>query len=89
MAEHRILRYPKWKPEFEAVMNSPDKPSLRRHITALEAALFTRMLELAGCTDCEDERSAMDAAIHQIRDIQRDRLGYPPVDPLDHHTKSS
>lgn len=72
-------RFPHWEPHYEAVLNETNKTALKHRLTALETAIFNRMQEIAGRSDCEEERLAMETAVARMREIQREKLGFPDL----------
>lgn len=75
----RVLRYPEWQPEFEAVLKTSEREELEQRLTVLETVIFNRMQELAGRPNCEDERHAMESAVAIMRQIQCEKLGFPSL----------
>lgn len=76
--------YPDWQPQYEALITETHPSALRWRATDLETAIFHRLQEIAGRTDCEEERAAIQAAMEKVREIQREKLGFPPIKPLTH-----
>ncbi len=81
------MEFAAWQADLEAVLREADPDRVKLRVAALEKAIFDRFQEIAGQSGYEEERLAIDNAIHQLRQIQRDKLGYPPVEPLDHGAK--
>lgn len=73
------LDFPAWQAELEAVIREADPGRLKLRVSVLEKAIFDRVQEIAGRTGYEDERHAIDNAIHKLREIQRDKLDCPPI----------
>jgi hypothetical protein len=75
----RSIKYPNWQPEFEAALREGDPESLRQRVDAAEGALFLRSQALAGSAEGHAELQAISAAIRTLREIQREKLGYPEL----------
>jgi hypothetical protein len=73
------IKYPHWQREFETALLETDTQTLRQRVDAAEAALFLRSQALAGTAQDEAERQAISDAIRILRDIQENKLGYPPL----------
>ena len=71
-------RFPHWQLEYEAAIAETDIEELRLKTAALEGALFNRCQSLAGKLGYEIERDAIQLAIDNLRDIQKNKLGFPP-----------
>ncbi len=76
--------YPKWQPQYVALINETHPSAIRWRATDLETAIFHRLQEIAGRTDCDAERTAIQAATEKMREIQKEKLGFPPTKPLNH-----
>ncbi len=74
-------RYAEWQLQLEALLREPERERLRLRVAALEKAIFERLQEIAGRPGHEDERQAIDNAIRKLRQIQREKLAYPPELP--------
>ena len=60
------LRYPAWQRECEAALHEPDPKNLVERVHAVEAAIFSRLQELAqtsGNTDHKAEEQAIAEAL--------------------------
>lgn len=68
------LNFAAWQAELEAVLGETDPGRLKLRLPALEKAIFDRLQEIAGQSGYEEERRAIDHAIHKLRQIQRDKL---------------
>ena len=78
MPRLRKWRFPNWQPEFEAAIAETDVEKLKVKTAALDYAIFTRCRAIAGEPGYEVEREAIQLAIETLREIQNDKLGYPP-----------
>ncbi len=72
-----VLRFPDWQREFEVFLAETDVEMLKQRLTKLESAIFFRLQELAGKTDADNERQAIEAAIKKVAEIQQNQLGFP------------
>lgn len=76
---------PAWQREFDASLKESDPDKLLKHIHSTEAAIGSRLRELAQELDKypsreqaqQAERHAMDQALETLRGLKRDRLGFP------------
>lgn len=74
------MKYPHWQREYEAALLEGDPKTLRARIDAAEAAIFLRSQALALTTADSPEHRAIADAIRTIRSLQREKLGYPPLE---------
>jgi hypothetical protein len=74
------MKYPHWQREFEAAVLEGDSKTVRARIDAAEAALFLRSQALAEAPADSPEHLAIADAIRTIRTLQREKLGYPPLE---------
>jgi hypothetical protein len=82
MTDHDIstsqnIKYPHWQREFEAALLEGDAQKLRKLVDAAEAAIFLRSQALVESAQGHEEQQAISDAIRTLRDIQREKLGYP------------
>jgi hypothetical protein len=74
-------RFPAWQREIDASLNETDTQKLLRCIYAAEAAIGSRLSELAQSPDKEPlykaERLAIAQALETLRALKRDKLGFP------------
>lgn len=73
-------RYPVWQREYEAALHEPDPKKLLERVHAAEAAIFSRLQELAQTsenTDHKAEERAIAEALRTLRVLMRDKLQFP------------
>jgi hypothetical protein len=74
------LRYPAWQREYEASLREPDPKKLLERAHAVEAAIFSRLQELAQTSESTDhkaEEHAIAEALRTLRVLKRDKLQFP------------
>jgi hypothetical protein len=71
------LRFPEWQVAYQAALLEVDPQKLSERIKAAEAAIFLRQQALANSSDGHAERQAIEDAMHAIRFLQTEKLGYP------------
>jgi hypothetical protein len=79
MPEPSSLRYP-WQREYEASLVELDPKKLLECVHKAEAAIFSRLQEMAQSSDSPDnkaERQAIGDALASLRVLQREKLGFP------------
>ncbi len=62
-----LFRFPEWQLEYEAALLELDREKLPKRVATAETAIFTRLEALVGKADHEQERIAMDDALHALR----------------------
>ena len=71
------LRFPDWQLEYQAALLEVDPQKLPERVKAAEAAIFLRQQALVHSSDGHAERQAIEDAMHALRFIQTEKLGYP------------
>jgi len=74
------LRRPAWQREYEAALHERDPKKLLERVHAVEAAIFSRLQELAQTsenTDHKAEEQALAEALRTLRVLKRDKLQFP------------
>ena len=74
------VRYPAWQRQYEAALHEPDLKKLLERVHTVEAAIFTRLQELAQSsenTDHKAEEEAIAEALRILRVLMRDKLEFP------------
>ena len=74
----RKWRFPRWQPRIPVAIAETDIEKLKVKTAALEGAIFTRCQAIAGKPGYEVERDAIQLAIDTLKEIQNNKLGYPP-----------
>ena len=74
-------RLPVWESEVAAAHRESDPEKVLQHVHAAEAAIATRLRELAQTKGKREthqaERQAIAEALHKLRVAKRDKLGFP------------
>jgi hypothetical protein len=71
------ILYPAWQNEYRAAIVELDRKMLPERIAAAEAAIFKRLQHLSQGSDGFAERQAIEDALHGLRVVKRDKLGFP------------
>jgi hypothetical protein len=71
------LKYPEWQSPFREALIEIDREKLQSKTMKAEEAIFQRLQQLAGTSDSEAERQAIEDALASLRVFKRDRLGFP------------
>ena len=71
------IRFPNWQLEYQAALLEVDPQKLPERIKAAEAAIFLRQQALANTSGEHAERQAIEDAMHALRFLQTEKLGYP------------
>lgn len=71
------LRFPDWQALLQGVILEYDRKKLTEKVQALEALIFERLQKPIQPSDNPSEREALDHALSTLRNIKRDRLGFP------------
>jgi hypothetical protein len=72
------ILYPAWQNEYQAAIVELDRKKLPERVAAAEAAIFKRLQQLSqSSSDDFAERQAIEDALHGLRVLQRDELGFP------------
>jgi hypothetical protein len=71
------LRFPEWQVAYQAALLEVDPQKLPERVKAAEAAIFLRQQALANSSDGHAERQAVEDAMHALRFLQTEKLGYP------------
>ena len=74
------LRYPAWQIEYEASVSESDPMKLIERVHSAEAAIFTRLQQLAQSPESADhhaEQQAIADALTTLRILKRDKLNFP------------
>jgi len=78
-----VIKYPRWQGTVEAALRESDPKNLLERVHVAEVAIFNRLLQLGqqpGDTSSQAERQAIADACKTLRDLKRDRLGFPDWD---------
>jgi hypothetical protein len=71
------LRFPDWQALLHEVILEYDREKLAEKVQMLETLIFERLQKPMPLNDDPAEREALDHALSTLRDIKRDRLGFP------------
>ena len=66
------LRYPEWQVEYTEALLELDPSKLPDLLSAAEAAISKRVQALAGDTNHQPERQAMQDALHTLQVLKQD-----------------
>ena len=66
------LLYPEWQVEYTKALLELDPSKLRDLLSAAEAAISKRVQALAGDTNHQPERQAMQDALHTLQVLKQD-----------------
>jgi len=66
------FRFPEWQREYAAALLESDRAKLQKCIAAAETAILARLKALVDSTDHEQERMAIDDALHALRLLKQD-----------------
>jgi hypothetical protein len=71
------ILYPTWQNEYQAALVELDRAKLSQRVEAAEAAIFKRLQQLSRSSDDFAERQVIQDALHSLRVLKRDELGFP------------
>ena len=71
------MRYPEWQGPFQEALLEIDREKLQSKMMKAEEAIFDRLQQLAGTSDSEAERQAIEDAISALRVLKTEKLNYP------------
>ena len=71
------MRYPEWQGPFQEALLEIVREKLQSKMMKAEEPIFQRMQQLAGTSDSEAERQAIEDAISALRVLKREKLNYP------------
>ena len=71
------MRYPEWQGPFQEALLEIDREKLQSKMMKAEEAIFQRMQQLAGTSDSEAERQAIEDTISALRVLKTEKLNYP------------
>ena len=71
------MRYPEWQSPFQEALLEIDREKLQSKMMKAEEAIFERLQQLAGTSDSEAERQAIEDAISALRVLKTEKLNYP------------
>jgi hypothetical protein len=71
------LRFPEWQVAYQSALLEVDLQKLPERVKAAEAAIFLRLQVLADSSDGHVERQAIEDAMHALRFLQTEKIGYP------------
>ena len=71
------ILYPAWQNEYQAALIELDRKKLPERVAAAEAAIFKRLQQLSQDSDSYAERQFIEDALHGLRVLKRDELGFP------------
>jgi hypothetical protein len=71
------ILYPAWQNEYQAALIELDRKKLPERVAAAEAAIFKRLQQLSQASDSSAERQVIEDALHGLRALKRDELGFP------------
>ena len=74
------MRYPEWQGPFQEALLEIDREKLQSKMMKAEEAIFQRLQQLAGSSDSEAERQAIEDAISALRVLKTEKLNYPDID---------
>lgn len=76
----QVIKYPRWQGSIEAALSETDPKNLLERVHTAEVAIFNRLLELGQHPEhasSQVERQAIADACKTLRDLKRDKLGFP------------
>ncbi len=59
--------FPEWQAQYKAALLETNRAKLLKCVAAAELAILSRLQALVGKADSEQERTAMDDALHALR----------------------
>ena len=71
------MRYPEWQGPLQEALLEIDREKLQSKMMKAEEAIFERLQQLAGTSDSEAERQAIEDAISALRVLKTEKLNYP------------
>ena len=71
------ILYPAWQYEYQAALVEVDREKLHQQVQAAETAIFKRLQQLSQNADDFVERQVIEDALHSLRALKRDELGFP------------
>ena len=71
------MRYPEWQGPLQEALLEVDREKLQSKMMKAEEAIFQRLQQLAGTSDSEAERQAIEDAISALRVLKTEKLNYP------------
>lgn len=71
------LSFPEWQPEYQAILLETDQHRRHERLHAAEFAIVKRLQALKASSDGHIERAAIADAIHNLRRLQIEAMGYP------------
>jgi hypothetical protein len=71
------ILYPAWQPEYQAALVEVDREKLKERVEAAETAIYKRLQQLSQNPDDSAERQVIEDALHSLRVLKRNELGFP------------
>jgi len=78
------ILYPAWQHEYQEALVEVDSDKLKGRVEAAEAAIYRRLQHLSQNSDDFAERQVIEDALHALRVLKRDELGFPDWEESDH-----
>ena len=69
-----------WQEKFNAAVLETDPKKVSQYLKAAEAAIFFRLQAMSASPDEQEERDAIDHAVHMLRVIKREMMRHPRLD---------
>jgi hypothetical protein len=71
------MKFPEWQQPLRALTEEPDPDKLFEKVHDVELLILERLQVLFQGSDGCGERAALAEALHTLRVIKRDKLGFP------------
>jgi hypothetical protein len=71
------LRYPEWQSPLQELILEFDREKVLERIQKVENLIFERLQQLPPGSDGDSEQEAINDALFILRNIKRDKLGFP------------
>jgi hypothetical protein len=78
------ILYPAWQHEYQEALVEVDSDKLKGRVEAAEAAIYRRLQHLSQNSGDFAERQVIQDALHSLRVLKRDELGFPDWEESDH-----
>ncbi|MGA7916658.1 MAG: hypothetical protein WCA00_15600 [Candidatus Acidiferrales bacterium] len=77
MMTDEVMKFPEWQAPLRALDQESDPDKLFEKVQHVEILILERLQVLFRGSDGRNEREALSGALHTLRVIKRDKLGYP------------
>jgi len=71
------ILYPAWQHEYKSAVVEVDRKKLKERVEAAETAIYKRLQQLSQSSDDLAEKQVIEDALHGLRVLKRDELGFP------------